>query len=621
MLNRQLAPTEPAEFVERLNRGPAVLFLGQGYLSLETGADSYLHEILRKFGPAGLEEESYFSLLDGTMANSPDVSLAWMDERCRRLSTPDWLNSVSRYAWSAVYSSAFDSIWQNTFRSEWREVHPILVEKYRSGDPRNRHRLHCTFLYGCVNRTSEDDRPPLSRFEWGKRRQVAVALARRLPDDVTPLGTLVIEGYCGEGDWLAPEDFYPIVDRFNAGQVHLFTATRAVRENAFFKELEKLGKVTLHEESLAATLAAAEAEGFLRMGAPPDEAEGSYRVPLADHILTVPRELWNRVLRSATVLDESLLAPPPPISEDARYQEFRSFLAASDAKPQWEAHARGFAFSRDFERNLGRMVQESLALRQLPDSPIILHGQTGVGKSIALGSLAFETLKLRKYLVLFIEKRVQKPVHADVDAFCQWAEDSGARATLIVWDGRDAREDYSDLLGILSARGRRVVLVGSSYRIQEPSRGGGLLVEAPARLSDYEAKGFAEFLKAAFPTTRLSVSSLAGQGLPLDRSQWPEGPRTYEDTVVEGYLPPSDDGSDDESSGGSDEGGASGSSETAPNTPTPEPTPPTWKADLTRKREAHGVDKWHARGLKGDNVTGIAVYNVDIPSSADKGGI
>ena len=48
----------------------------------------------------------------------------------------------------------------------------------------------------------------------------------------------------------------------------------------------------------------------------------------------------------------------------------------------------------------------------------------------------------------------------------------------------------------------------------------------------------------------------------------------------------------------------SGSSNEGPaTTATPEPTPPTWKAtNLAAKLATHGVDEWHARGLKGDNV-------------------
>ena len=45
-------------------------------------------------------------------------------------------------------------------------------------------------------------------------------------------------------------------------------------------------------------------------------------------------------------------------------------------------------------------------------------------------------------------------------------------------------------------------------------------------------------LAEAFPTTYLSVSTHAGQGLPLDRAQWPAETLEYEEKVVAQFLPP-----------------------------------------------------------------------------------
>ena len=45
-------------------------------------------------------------------------------------------------------------------------------------------------------------------------------------------------------------------------------------------------------------------------------------------------------------------------------------------------------------------------------------------------------------------------------------------------------------------------------------------------------------LAEAFPTTYLSVSAHAGQGLPLDRAQWPAETLEFEESVVAQFLPP-----------------------------------------------------------------------------------
>ena len=48
-------------------------------------------------------------------------------------------------------------------------------------------------------------------------------------------------------------------------------------------------------------------------------------------------------------------------------------------------------------------------------------------------------------------------------------------------------------------------------------------------------------LAESFPTTYFSVSTLAGQGLPLDRAQWPPDSLEFERTVTAGFLRPEQD--------------------------------------------------------------------------------
>jgi hypothetical protein len=183
--------TNLQSFCEQLKKGPAFLFLGQRYLGLQSGTDPFLAEVLRKYTDTSTQT-SYFDIFNSRAGQSPEAAIAWMEERCRRLSAPAWLRLVASFAWNGVYTSAVDSIWPSVFRNSWREVQPIFEESYKPRDPRNRSLLHCTFLFGCVNRTESGFRPPLRRSEWRNQKQIAVSLARRLTDLVTPLGTLVV---------------------------------------------------------------------------------------------------------------------------------------------------------------------------------------------------------------------------------------------------------------------------------------------------------------------------------------------------------------------------------------------------------------------------------------------
>src|SRR5260370_35446994 len=152
-------------FSEKLKSGPALLFLGQNYLRLDAATDPFLSESLRKYGKPGAEASNYRQVLETDAAKTPEHALAWMHERSKRISAPDWLATVAPYPWNAVCTSAIDAIWIGSFRTPWRELQPVLDESYKPSDPRNKFRLHCTFLFGCVDRTNEEQRPPLTPFE------------------------------------------------------------------------------------------------------------------------------------------------------------------------------------------------------------------------------------------------------------------------------------------------------------------------------------------------------------------------------------------------------------------------------------------------------------------------
>ena len=479
------------------------MFLGQDYLGIETGQDPLLSEIIRKYGPQNAADPSYYCIFEGSAAQQPEAALAWMDGRCKRLSVPDWLHAATQFAWSGLYTSSIDSILLGAFRSAWREVQPIFEEKFNPSDPRSKRVLHCTFLFGSLNQADEMTRPPLTRFEWAKRRQVAVSLARRLPELVSPLGSLFIEGYKGSRDWFAPDDLLPILDSFSVGQVHIFNPPEHFLRNPDFLQLLDQRKVTVHEGSLSTILARGGEEALIALGTSEADREGR-RIQIAKRSVVVPRDDWVQLSRSANLIDERELLPPKPLSEDAKYREFRNFLATAEGPPQWASYGRGFAFRRHYQKELSRMVREKLSRHLLSDVPLILHGQTGTGKTVALGSLAYEIALQREYPVLYIERRSQKPVYSDIDHFCQWSEDSGAKAALVVWDGMTEQDDYSEFLRRLTGRGRKVVLVGSTYRLaQHPKENS---VEAPAQLAESELVDFGDFLAGFHLSLRDLVS-------------------------------------------------------------------------------------------------------------------
>lgn len=480
------------QFFRRLNQGPAILFLGQEYLKSETGADPLLAQIQKRSG-ASTHAQGYNALWDSVASNGADATLSWVSQLCQRVAPPDQLKAVAEFAWHAVFSSAVDPIWLSAFRNDWRDVAAVYDDEYFPKNPRDRRELHCTYLFGSVTQSDLKLRPPLSNLEFAMRRMIATNLLQRLPDVLTPLGTLVIDGYDWDSDWLNLPDFYPILQSLGPGQVHCFGVSEVKADDQFLAELLGSGKVVLHRHTLSGALTRGRHHGLIKLGAQEDLERGERRITLRNGPISVPKELWNNVSRTATILDDAVLAPASPISDEALYWEFRRFLFESSSRPLWTGYSRGLAFQREFEDQLQEVTLSRLARLTTNARPIIVHGQTGTGKTVALGALAHRTAALGAFPTIFVGRKSQRPSQTDIDRFCQWFEDQSETPTLIVWDGMVDASEYYELQGYLASRGRNAVVVGSTYKLEDQ---GSNLIAVPDQLSSSEAEGLLVFLQS-----------------------------------------------------------------------------------------------------------------------------
>ncbi|MFP3681389.1 hypothetical protein SB725_30370, partial [Pseudomonas sp. SIMBA_041] len=97
------------EIIKKLEVGPAVLMLGQKYLSLETGVDPFLKMISKKYNNQDFTE-SYSSILEWNISEDTSTVLSWMYRLSKSIPTPEWITSIAKIPWSSVYTSAFDTI-------------------------------------------------------------------------------------------------------------------------------------------------------------------------------------------------------------------------------------------------------------------------------------------------------------------------------------------------------------------------------------------------------------------------------------------------------------------------------------------------------------------------------
>src|SRR5579883_2888763 len=190
------------ELATELQRGPAFLLLGQAYYELTGDANPFLGEIEERWP---MSDGAYGAIRQGLAGDDQQATLMWLAQRARLSGPPSWFDLITPYAWSGVYSSAIDTIWERAFRNEWRETEPVFSTEFVPADPRNKIRLHCTYLFGSVGRTETEEIPPLDPFSFAERSAVAATLLARLASDITPLGHILIGGYDPAADWLEPE--------------------------------------------------------------------------------------------------------------------------------------------------------------------------------------------------------------------------------------------------------------------------------------------------------------------------------------------------------------------------------------------------------------------------------
>lgn len=164
------------------------------------------------------------------------------------------------------------------------------------------------------------------------------------------------------------------------------------------------------------------------------------------------------------------------VPDELQREFFSKFLSESVSMPMWFGYKYKFNLQRTFEKKLHEKVQS--AFRNVNDREsqglIVVSGQTGSSKSIALANLAFHVYQERVYPVIFIFDKNISFKYGDgnfnaLEKLVLALEKKGARTVLIIWDNSAAYTDpipgALHLLQGLRRRGRQCVLVCSAYMV------------------------------------------------------------------------------------------------------------------------------------------------------------
>lgn len=504
---------------------PLVAILGQQIGWSPASPDPVLARALQHAGRA--KGPSWKSLLTSDPVNPEFYS--WLAERFRNRPASQLVVEAYRAPWCAVFTSSIDSGLANSMAGDGREPEVILQAEPPPRILRSTRRPPFYYLYGQAGQHADELKPPVNRQTLAQRRMTqASAMLRRLSETVTPLGLTVIDGYDATDDWLRAEELLAAISSSPVEGVLWCGAEPALSDDdrIVFDELMQKGVIVRESRALGVLV---------------NDLVETFAIPEVRHwddpeivtlkggrsVKTTPN-LRLVTQASAVLIDDSWTGMLDPLSPAETVSAFQAFHSTPGGfRSVTDGVRRNFAFERSFESLLHKRVDQALEHHH-GASAIILHGQSGVGKTVAFARLAIRA-RQQGHAVLFVNHRV--PQAADLSDFLTAVDQQNA-VTLLLLDTMLPVSRYDDLLRALRSVGHRVVVVGTTYRLLKEKTKSNRFVEAKARLDPADqkkllrlAQDFAPSLVDAVKKEKDNEYALAGfyRLLPHSRSRLSDG--------------------------------------------------------------------------------------------------
>ena len=481
---------------------PVILLLGQAAWNEPDIVDAVLEKTLEKLGKDKDDARvlGWPGILGQTSLQSEFHD--WLAERFERRVQPQWISILNIVPWSAVFTSTPDQTLRSVFCNHGREPEIILTSGETPRFIRSRSRPPIYYLFGSAGWEDPQCRPPSNRGELNTRRiRHSLPMLNRMLDTATTLGILVVDGFTSNQDWLKVEDILGAIGTSVHQQVLWFGGRPDLSDDdaADFEAAVSSGRILLETSRLSTILSELRATDRLNDQSHSDSQETGVISFKNGNRLDTTSEERLRVEAVASIVDDTWTAFLPPLGSDAEYDSFRRFHGdLGGARLLVEGVRRNFAIERDFETKLRHSVVRAINDHASVGAPLIVHGQSGTGKSIALARIVTTVRASKAAGVLYSVGRLPQP--EQIASFCEHVEKAGAESTLIVCDGNRDADPYRDLLMSLRSQGRRVVVLGSSYlKTESTNRNTNWDIEAPSQISSNEQKSLAVLLDSYFP--------------------------------------------------------------------------------------------------------------------------
>lgn len=389
------------------------------------------------------------------------------------------LNStVLDYAWNAIVTTNCELSLSAVLKNDRRAIIDVIKKCDMQANLMDRKRLHVIRLFGesyPIDHLNELDKEDIT--------DGATAILSRMAEIIQRNGIILIEDFeeiCFSHKELR-KSFRSLYQ--NQKQIYIFNCKN---KDQYLSALESQGIAVIFEQSINDYF-----EEFFEEEQEFDFEDSSETIQFyieADKTqvpISIERKYLLETESFATLLNIGLLNEIK-IPESMYKDYFYLFLKNSVREPQWYGYNYGFNLHRAYEDRLYHKVKKGLENVGKPNNrPLLVVGQTGTGKSIALAAIAYKIFNEKKYPVVYIDNpdvnfyanveykqkginRKSSPAFNALDALLERLENSGAKAIFLVWDTSSystGRENCYKLYQALLARGRKVYLLSSAYEL------------------------------------------------------------------------------------------------------------------------------------------------------------
>ena len=393
-------------------------------------------------------------------------------KRFRRLS-----DDILSYRWNAVVTTTSELELSAALRNDNRFVQDVFSRDEARANLLDKKKLHVIHLFG--ENYPEDSIGEIEKEDFS---DYAVEMLSLLSSAIKRNGLLLIDDF--EEECFSHKEFRKALRSLypNQRQVHIFNCKN---KDSYLNSLEEQGIAVIYEDSLQNIIG----EYLQEEDGNQDEYQNGKNISI---YINAEKKASPTILEKKILLETESFAKllniemlnEEKIPKNMFQEYFNMFLKNSVREPQWYGYKYGFNIQRSYENRLYKKVKEGLERTGNPSNkPLVVVGQTGTGKSIALAAMAYKVFYERKYPVIYInnpdvnfyssaeykQKGINKngsPAFNALDALIERLENLGAKAVLIVWDTSSfstGRKKTLRLYRALLARGRKVFLVCTAY--------------------------------------------------------------------------------------------------------------------------------------------------------------